>query len=119
MTPKLFLANQKRYKVKKVKNNTYIVYLTFFVTIGITCFSYFSTAGVCLRMDAKVTGYDKKHFTLTTALNNSPKKTKEDKPAPKIKIIRSTLSKNLDKFLKMNVGNQVHECFEANSIKKR
>lgn len=101
--------------MKKIKIPGRIVFYIIFVVLGafLFCFSYFSTAGVCKRIDAKVTGYDKKHFTLNTAANDS-----SDKKSQKIQIIRATLPKNLDKFLKMNVGNLVNECFTANSIKK-
>ena len=89
--------------------------LTPFIIAGILtlCLPHFSETAVCLRIDSKVTGYDKKHFTLSTAANES-----SDKKSQKIQIIRTALPKNLDKFLKMNVGNQVQECFTANSIKK-
>ena len=105
--------------MKKVKNNIVTVFYTVLAIFGvfIFCFSYFSPAGVCLKVDAKVTSYDKKHFTLNVLPKNASKK-ERNKTGQKIKIIRSTLSKNLDKFLKMNVGNVVNECFEANNIKK-
>ncbi|MDE0151224.1 MAG: hypothetical protein OXK80_01840 [Bdellovibrionales bacterium] len=86
-----------------------------FIIVGILMFflPHFSKTAVCLRVDAKVIGYDEKHFTLSSAVNKS-----SDKKPKQIQIIRASLSKTMDKFLKMNVGNVVNECFTANSIKK-